>query len=166
MGRAKNMTVALEALSLAELLHLHASIGEELKRRGVCRTGNNPVADYTEWLVAEKMWLRLDGNSKAGYDATDDVKTRYQIKGRRLTNPKAPPQLSVIRNLPEGPFDYLIGVIYDSFFRITYAAQVPCDVVARLAVYNPHVNGHVMQLKRSIFTEPGVIDITAQLQAA
>src|SRR5579871_5491250 len=108
------MAIQLEDLTLGELLALHADIGSELERRGVCRTANNPVADYTEWLVARKLGLQLDGNSQAGFDATDEAGTRYQIKGRRLAKPKAPPQLSIIRNLSDASFHYLIGVIFDA----------------------------------------------------
>lgn len=126
------MAITLEELTLAELLVLHADIGSELQRRGVCRTANNPVGDYTEWLVARRLGLRLDGNSQAGFDATDETGIRYQIKGRRLAKPKAPPQLSVIRNLANASFHYLIDVIFDARFQVAYAAQVPHAVVARL----------------------------------
>ena len=160
------MAMTLEALTLAEILALHADIGTELQRRGVCRTANNPVADYTEWLVARKLGLRLDGNSQAGFDATDEARIRYQIKGRRLAKSTAPPQLSVIRKLAATSFDYLIGVIFDARFQVSYAAQVPHSVVTRLSVYNAHQNGHVMHLKPSIFIESGVIDLTAKMREA
>jgi hypothetical protein len=158
------MAITLEGLTLSELLALHADIGGELQRRGVCRTANNPVADFTEWLVARKLGLRLDGNSQAGFDATDQAGVRYQIKGRRLAKPKAPPQLSVIRNLANAPFHYLIGVIFHARFQVAYAAQVPHAVVERLSVYNRHQNGHILHLKPSIFAEPGVVNLTAKLQ--
>jgi hypothetical protein len=158
------VAMTLEVLTLAELLALHADIGIELQRRGVCRTANNPVADYTEWLVARKLGLRLDGNSQAGFDATDEAGMRYQIKGRRLAKLNAPPQLSVMRNLADASFHYLIGVIFDARFQVTYAAQVPHAVVVRLSAYNTHQNGHVMHLKPSIMAEPGVVDLTAVLR--
>jgi hypothetical protein len=44
----------LEVLSTRELLSLFARILEELRRRKVVRSSNNPVADYTEWLVAKR----------------------------------------------------------------------------------------------------------------
>jgi len=34
-----------------ELLQVFAAVIDELKGRGLVRTINNPVADYTEWLV-------------------------------------------------------------------------------------------------------------------
>jgi hypothetical protein len=160
------MAATLEGLTLAELLGRSADTTEELVRRGVYRTGNNPVADDTEWLVASRLGLELEGNSRAGFDAKDGKGVRYQIKGRRLAKPKAPPQLSVLRNLRAASFQYLIGVIFDARFQVTYAAQVPYEVVARLAVPNSHQNGRVLPLKPSIFEEPGVINLTAKLREA
>ena len=71
----------IENLSNLELLQLHSSIIEELKQRGVVRTKNNPVGDYTEWLVARGLGLDLANNSSAGYDGIDDVGSKIQIKG-------------------------------------------------------------------------------------
>ena len=56
-----------------------------VKRRGVVRTKNNPVGDYAEWLVTTTFGLALAGKSSAGFDATDDDGTTYQIKARRVT---------------------------------------------------------------------------------
>ena len=66
-----------------ELLRLHSDIISELKRRDIVRTQNNPIGDYTEWLVCKCFNLQIEGNSKAGFDATDSHGLRYQIKGRR-----------------------------------------------------------------------------------
>lgn len=75
----------LEKLSEIELLQLHASIIDELKRREVVRTKNNPIGDYTEWLVAKALNLQLARNSSAGYDGEDINGIKYQIKGRRIS---------------------------------------------------------------------------------
>lgn len=156
----------LSEMDVPALLDLHGQLIEELRHRGVCRTSNNPVADYTEWLVARTLKLSLDGNSQAGYDATDTHGRRYQIKGRRRTPHNSSVQLSVIRNLPQFRFDYLIGVVFDHRFGVDYAAQVPHAVVLERASHNTHQNGHILHLKRSLFDEPGVVDLTSVLRAA
>jgi hypothetical protein len=83
-----------EMLTIRELLQYYADIIDELKRRKIVRTVNNPLGDYTEWLVAQKLNLTLSGNSTAGYDAVDMVGTRYQIKSRRVHPANASRQLS------------------------------------------------------------------------
>ena len=90
----------LSVMSEARLLRLHASIIDELKAQGVVRTGNNPIGDYTEWLVAETLDLELTDNCAAGYDATDSNGKRYQIKGRRITPENNSRQLGAISHFP------------------------------------------------------------------
>ena len=95
----------LAKYSEKELLRLHASVIDELKRRKIVRTKNNPVGDYTEWLVSKTLRLELANNSVSGYDATDADGTRFQIKGRRVTSDSRSRQLGAIRNLDAKDFD-------------------------------------------------------------
>lgn len=74
----------LARMTEKELLRLHGAAINELRRRKVVRTQNNPVGDYTEWLVSRALDLKLEGNSAIGYDAINERGIRYQIKGRRL----------------------------------------------------------------------------------
>ncbi len=76
----------LTLLSDANLLALWADAMTELKSRGVIRSANNPVADYAERLVAERLALTLMTGSNPGYDAVGPGKTRYQIKARRTAS--------------------------------------------------------------------------------
>lgn len=64
---ADDMTKSdLKSLSTSILLRYFAKILDELKRRGVIRTRNNPVADYAEWLASQKLGFSLERNSKCG----------------------------------------------------------------------------------------------------
>lgn len=74
----------------AELLRAYTELMDELRSRGICRSSNNPVADYTEWLVAKKLSLELRGNSASGYDAVDETGRRYQVKGPYTPEPVNP----------------------------------------------------------------------------
>ena len=148
-----------EKLSEIELLQLHASIIDELKRRDVVRTKNNPVGDYTEWLVAKALNLQLARNSSAGYDGKDVNGIKYQIKGRRITPGNKSRQLSTIRNLQGKDFDELVGVIFDEKFQILVAVQIPHEVVGEYAEYRKHVNGHILHLRGKILEDERVKDI-------
>jgi len=105
--------VNFKQMDVKELLQLQASITKELKSRGVVRTQNNPLGDYTEWLVAKALDLELEANSKAGYDGVDKNGTRVQIKGRRVTPTNNSRQLSAIRKYEEKDFDEWAAVIYE-----------------------------------------------------
>ena len=150
--------------STLELLRAYAAILDALAARGVLRTKNNPVADYCEWLVSTKLSLRLENNSRSGHDALGPDGTRYQIKSRRVTPNNKSVQLSAIRGLDRHNFDCLIGVIFEADFSIRYAAQVPHEVVAERATFREHTNAHVFHLRRTIFEDHRVSDITARLR--
>ena len=93
--------LGLADFSTLELLQTYAGILNELKAREVIRTRNNPIADYSEWLVASKLNLKLEGNSSFGYDAVDSEGTRIQIKSRRITPDNKSVRSSAIRNLSQ-----------------------------------------------------------------
>lgn len=146
-----------------QLLSAHCELLAALKARGVVRSANNPVADYTESLVSRALDLRLEAQSRAGYDARDAAGLRYQIKGRRLTAHNASPQLGALRNLDREPFDVLAAVVYDAGLVVRYAALLPIAVVAGLSRYSAHSNSHVLIFRRSLLDDPRVTDISALL---
>src|SRR5215212_1820024 len=104
----------MTTLTNEEVFGLWADALKELRRRGVTRSANSPVADYGELLAAKRLGLELAGNSSAAYDAINPVDgTRYQIKARRMEVGEKGPQLSAIRNLDQGGFDYPIVVMFE-----------------------------------------------------
>jgi hypothetical protein len=146
----------LQELSIKELLCLQAAATDELKERKVVRTKNNPLGDYTEWLVAKALNLDLQANSKAGYDGIDQNGLRVQIKGRRVTASNKSRQLSAIRKYAEKDFDMLAAVIYNESFEVVDALLIPHEVVGEYASYREHVNAHILSLKGPILKDPRI----------
>jgi hypothetical protein len=151
----------LDGLSVEELLATHTAVLEELRRRQVLRSANNPTGDYTEWLVSKKLNLSLAPPSAKGYDATDSAGMRYQIKGRRISKTSGAIQLSVLRGLSDQSFDFLIAVAFNPNWSIRYALKMPYETVTQLGKFQSHVNGHIMHLRPSIFEYAAVEDISA-----
>ena len=149
----------LRELSVKELLKQHSAIIDELKRRKIVRTKNNPVGDYTEWLVAKGLGLELASNSSAGYDGVDSEGVKIQIKGRRITPENKSRQLSAIRKLEEKDFDQLAAVIFDENYEIIDAVLIPHEVIEDYASYRSHVNAHILHLKGPILNDPRIKDI-------
>jgi hypothetical protein len=156
----------LSPLTVPDLLRLHASILDELRKREILRSANGPSGDYGELLFCKAFGWHLEGKSSSGHDATDDRRVRYQIKCRRITPQNKSRQLSFIRNLPSKPFDMLAGVLLDQDFRVLRAALVPFDVVHAKATFTPHVNAWRLILRDTIWAMPGVCDVTDELRAA
>lgn len=164
--------VALEALAVPELIRaagirglllLYSQIMDELRAREVVRTSNSPVGDYGELLFARAFGWRLESNSAAGHDATNDQGVRYQIKARRLTKANGSRQLSAIRRLNDDTFDHLAAVLFDADFKVLRAIIIPHALVARRARRREHTNSWLFMLDDRIWLEPGVRDVTAEL---
>jgi hypothetical protein len=120
----------LPNLTVAELLSLFGATIDELRRREIVRSANNPLSDYAELLFCKAFGWKREDKATPGYDATDSNGVHYQIKARGLTHPSR--QLGVIRDLDKHPppFDQLAGVLMDKDFRIVRAALVPVSVCA------------------------------------
>src|ERR1041384_2668015 len=119
------ITASLREYSTPSLLAHFADVLEELRRRRVTRSTNNPVADYTEHLVSRALNLTPVAKSTTGYDAVDFEGLRYEIKGRRPTAENRSRQLSAIRGLDKKHFAYLVGVLYNPNFSVLRGCVIP-----------------------------------------
>ena len=158
--------INLTSPSNRELLKLYTELMTELRSRGIVRTSNGPGADVAEGLVAKALSLTLNAASTAGYDGIDSNGRKIEVKCRRLTRHNDSRQLSAIRNLESAHFDFLAGVLFNEDFSVMKAALIPYQVVKDHAVFVKHTNGWKFVLRDSIWTLPGVEDITSRLKAA
>jgi hypothetical protein len=145
-----------------QLLKYYSQILDELRERKIIRTSNNPIGDYTEWLIANRLGLTLAPNSTTGYDAIDSSGLKFQIKGRRLTVHNKSRQLSAIRNLKNHDFDYLIVVLFNEQFEVEQVAKIPHAIIEKYAHYREHVNAHILILRGNILSDPMVEDLTEE----
>ncbi|HZH32379.1 MAG TPA: hypothetical protein VEY11_16560 [Pyrinomonadaceae bacterium] len=150
----------LKSLKTHQLLVLFSGVLDELRRRETIRSTNNPVADYAESLVSRALSLTLAPKSSTGYDAIDALGQRYEIKGRRPTRQNSSRQLSAIRGLEAKHFSFLAGVLFNGDFSVHRACLIPYEAVKQLAIYRPHVNAWILHLRDSVWSVPGVQDIT------
>lgn len=61
----------LTQLSVPDLLKLSSQISEELRRRLIVRSSNNPSGDYAEWLFAKAFSWTLEATRKQ--DMTPEI---------------------------------------------------------------------------------------------
>ena len=125
-----------------------------LRIRGIVRSSNSPIADFAEALVAKLLNLSIVAGSNASYDAVAADGKRYQIKARRVTNANPSRQLSAIRNLDKGGFDFLVAVVFDeSGFKPIEVWRFPIDLVREHAKYRSHVNAHILFVSGAILAD-------------
>ncbi len=135
---------------------------EELRRRRLVRSANNPTGDLAEYMFCTAFGWQQAPSSKKGYDATDDEGVRYQIKGRRLHLRNKSRQLSAIRD-PQG-YDFLAAVLFDDDYRIVRAALIPAAVVHDRSTYVARTNSHKFILRDDVWDVLGIIDATERLR--
>jgi len=111
-------------MKVLDVLGLYADIIDELRRRGIVRSVNSPVADYAEHLVCAALSLRSAQKSAKGFDATDTNGRKYEIKARRETKQSKPTRLSAIRDLEGNHFHYLVAVLFTEDFSVKRAAII------------------------------------------
>lgn len=150
-----------ESIPTAQLLQLYVHIIDELRKREIVRTSNNPTGDYAEWLISEKLGLTLVNNSTSGFDATDSAGIKFQIKGRRITTHNKSRQLGAIRNFNNHDFDFLIAVLFNELFEIQQVVKIPHEIIGKYAQYRKHVNAHILILHGPILNDPLVEDLSS-----
>jgi len=158
------MIADLNKYCAKELLQLFSELIEALRNKELIRSTNNPVADFTEYLVAKTFGYSLENNSKEGFDAIDKTGIKYQIKGRRIHSRNNSRQLGVIRNLDKKHFDFLIAVIYGEDFSLLEAYQIPYDLILPYSRFSEHQNGNILILRGAILAEKEVLKIDNELR--
>lgn len=149
--------VNLKNLDNGKLLQLYGNLMEELRRRKLVRSSNNPVSDYAEKIVCETLGLVQAAKSSKGYDAIDEnTGLKYQIKARRLTKHNRSRQLGVIRNLAQNLFDYLIAVIFDESFNVIEIWRIPRETIPKFARFSDHQNGYILVLRGKVLEDETV----------
>ena len=152
--------------STRRLFQEYAEILGELQRRGIVRSTNSPVSDYAEVLVCEALKLKRAPASAKGYDATDSRGRKYEIKGRRPTLSNPSRQLSAIRDLDGGHFDFLVPVLFDEKFAVLRACKIPAAAAKAAARYRKHVNAWIVHARDTLLGQTGVVDITERVKGA
>jgi hypothetical protein len=149
--------------SSANLLALYANILDELQKRNIVHSTNNPAGNYAEKLAAETLGLTMQPESTKGFDAKDPKGVRYEIKGRRPTSKNHSRQLSALRDLTTKHFDYLIGIIFHEDFQILKACIIPHEIILQKSRFSTHSNSYIFILTDDIWQIAGVRDITQEL---
>ena len=151
----------MQAMPLADLTRMRVQIDDELRRRGVMRSGNQLTGELAEYLFSQAFGWSLAGNSQKSHDAMHEG-VRYQIKARRDYGQGGARQLSAIRD-PEG-FDFLAVIIFDRFYRVERAAILPVSVIAERASYVAYTNSYRFRCTNEVMGLPGVVDVTDALK--
>jgi hypothetical protein len=147
-------------LGASRLLAVWAEVSEELRRRGITNSANNPVADYAERLVAEAAGGTVQPPSTRGFDVKTPDGERIQVKARRRSLHSTPHHFSAIRDIERHGFDILVAVVFRPDFTIEKAWRLPWAAVRRHAVFVRRTNSWRLSLPTGrMLQDPEVVQI-------
>jgi hypothetical protein len=136
----------LDNYSREDLLRLYGAVMVALRERGYVRSGNNPVADIAERIVADLYGVAVATANTAGHDLITRDGTKVQVKGLRRTQPGRK-NLSAIRS---DDYDVVVAVVFDADMTLLELWRIPRAVVVEKARWSKHVNGYFLSLKREV----------------
>lgn len=158
--------IDLASRSTLDVLRLHNSVEDELRARGLTRSGNNPLCDLAENLFCRTFSWDQAPPSEPGADAVCKDGIRYQIKSRRLRIESSSRQVGALRNLELEPFDFLAGVLFKRDYAVYRAALIPISVVKARSGFQKHTNSAIFHLSDSLWAVEGVVDVTEKVGTA
>ncbi|WP_207556105.1 hypothetical protein [Intrasporangium flavum] len=175
----------LTGASLADLFTLYGRILDELSSREVIRSRNQPLGDYSEWLVCRALrGLLADNKSEKAFDVVADLGAtlldgrgphdgahqgaQIQVKARAIS---AQPKRDQLQTSPfhAGGFDYLALVLHRAFdFHVEQAVLMPVSAVHLYARTATARRDDVLRLwmTQQAMTDPSTIEITGLLRSA
>jgi len=109
----------------AELIALYGEVMSALLERGVVRSGNNPIADMAERIIADYYGVEPQPPNNKSFDVLTPDGIRIEVKALRRTKPTRR-GLSPLRTLD---FDYVTIVVFAADMRLEEAAFVSLAAV-------------------------------------
>jgi hypothetical protein len=141
----------------AELVALYGEVMSELFERGVVRSGNNPISDMAERLIADYYGVERQPANNKSFDVLTKDGTKIQVKALRRTRASRR-NLSALRTLD---FDYVAAVIFENDMRLSEAVFVPLDAVRDHMGWSNTWNAHRLSVTKKLLNDPRVRRIPA-----
>lgn len=149
----------LNHLTADELLQMNQYTLDELERRSILKVGDNPISEYTLWLVKNKMNAKSVSSEFAGYNVRtpDRKKIHILAKRNKLKNHSA--ILGVISERELRKVDDVLAVIYNEDMSIHTALIIPVHVIEKIGVYNKFQKGYTLRINAGIISDANVVNV-------
>lgn len=142
----------------AEVIALYGEVMGELFERGIVRSGNNPIADIAEYLVADHFGVEPEPPNNKSYDIRTLDGSRIQVKALRRTK-STRRGLSALRSFE---FDYVAVVIFESDMSLVEVLMIPLDAVKDHMGWSKTWNANRLSITRKLREDPRVQRIDAR----
>lgn len=155
----------LNDLTNLELLQISQYALDELELRSVLKKRNNPIDEYTLWLVENKLKMRSIPLDQEGYYARslDGRNINIIAKTHQLKNSS-----SIVGFISERDLkliDDVMLIIYNSKYYVTLALIIPRDSIIELGIYNKLKKGYTLRASHELINSSKTTNITELLFA-
>lgn len=141
----------------AQIVALYGEVMAELHKRSIVRSGNNPIADMAERVVADYFGVDPEPPNQRAYDVKTKDGERIQVKALRRTK-STRRGLSALRNLG---FDYVAVVIFEFDMKLVEVVLIPRAVVKVHMGWSTTWKAHRLSVTRKLLEDPRVQRIPA-----
>jgi len=157
--------VALQAMTVRQLLRLYADLLTELVRRDVVRSRNAPAGDLAEHLVHRAYGGELAPPSEKSWDVRAPDGRLLQVKARLIAaGDRRSHNYSPFRSFG---FDACVFLLLDAHtYDVVQAVEVPVDAVRALARETKWVAGSRVSTRAPLAALAGAVDRTEDISAA
>ncbi len=142
----------------AQMVALYGEVMGELRDRGVVRSGNNPIADMAETVVADHFGVEPEPPNQKSFDVRTKDGKRIQVKALRRTKATRK-NLSAIRSLD---FDSVAVVIFEIDMRLVEVVMVPRSAVEDHMGWSNTWQAHRLTVTKKLLSDPRVERIPAE----
>ena len=108
---------------LRAALRAYSHARARLHDLGVCRTDGSMAGQFSEWVAARHLGLRLVKTGTGIIDAVDRAGRTYEIKGRIISGTRASTSFDFRRPLHR--FGFFVGVLVSPTFDVLAIMRVP-----------------------------------------
>jgi hypothetical protein len=140
-----------------QLVTLYGELMHELRRRGVVHSGNNPIADMAERVMADYYGVEPEPPNTKSFDLVTEERARVQVKALRRTGTSRR-NLSALRTFD---FDLLAAVVFECDMRLDEIVVIPVDVVREYAGWSKTWSAHRLSLTQRLLADPRVERVSA-----
>lgn len=141
----------------AQMVTLYGEVVGELHKRGIVRSGNNPIADMAETVVADYFGVEPEPLNRKSYDVKTKNGKRIQVKALRRTK-STRRALSALRTLR---FDYMAVVIFELDMELVELVIVPLATVKAHMGWSKTWQAHRLSVTKKLLEDPRVRRIPA-----
>jgi hypothetical protein len=135
-----------------QMVALYGEVMGELHRRGIVRSGNNPIADMAETVVADYFGVEPELPNRKSYDVKTKDGKRIQVKALRRTK-STRRGLSALRTLG---FDYVAVVIFELDMELVEVVLIPLAAVKAHMGWSKTWKSHRLSVTKKLLDDPRV----------